>query len=65
MLLQRTVYIAEEGNLMSDLKLVLVDPRPVLCTEWREQFADLPNVEIVNGYFEELDRCLRWAVSEK
>jgi O-acetyl-ADP-ribose deacetylase (regulator of RNase III) len=39
---------------MNDLKLILVDPRPALCGAWREQFADLPNVEIVNGYFEEL-----------
>jgi len=40
---------------MSELKLILIDPYPSLCVAWREQFADLPNVEIVNGRFEELN----------
>jgi O-acetyl-ADP-ribose deacetylase (regulator of RNase III) len=40
---------------MSDLNLILIDPYPSLCVAWREQFADLPNVEVVNGRFEELD----------
>ncbi len=36
------------------LKLILVDPKPALCQAWREKFANLPSVEIVNGYFEKL-----------
>jgi O-acetyl-ADP-ribose deacetylase (regulator of RNase III) len=36
------------------MKLILVDPNPALCHAWREYFADLPNVEIVAGYFEKL-----------
>jgi O-acetyl-ADP-ribose deacetylase (regulator of RNase III) len=40
---------------MDKIKLILVDPNPSLCWEWREKFADLPCVEIVHGYFEELD----------
>ncbi|MEM7343633.1 MAG: macro domain-containing protein [Chloroflexota bacterium] len=39
---------------MTDLTLILVDPKPALCIAWHEQFAGLPNVEIVNGYFEQL-----------
>jgi O-acetyl-ADP-ribose deacetylase (regulator of RNase III) len=39
---------------MSALKLILVDPRSALCAAWRERFIELPNVEIVNGGFEEL-----------
>jgi O-acetyl-ADP-ribose deacetylase (regulator of RNase III) len=36
------------------LKLILVDPQVALCAAWRERFADLANVEVVPGYFEEL-----------
>ena len=36
------------------LKLILVDPVPELCREWREAFDDLPGIEIVNGRFESL-----------
>src|SRR6476660_4962460 len=39
---------------MNDLKLILVDPRTELCNAFRERFNGLPNVEIVNGKFEEL-----------
>lgn len=39
---------------MSEIHLVLVDPSPALCQAWREAFADLPNVDIVHGYFEQL-----------
>lgn len=45
---------------MDVIKLILVDPNPSLCWEWQKQFAELPDVEIVNGYFEEVERydCL-------
>ena len=36
------------------MKLILVDPMPELCTAWTEHFSRLPNVEIVNGRFEDL-----------
>lgn len=36
------------------LKLILVDPQPALYTAFKYQFAELPRVEIVNGYFEDL-----------
>lgn len=39
---------------MSDLSLILVDPNPALCHEWRKAFADFPAAQIVAGYFEEL-----------
>jgi O-acetyl-ADP-ribose deacetylase (regulator of RNase III) len=41
---------------MDDLKLVLilVDPNPILCSAFQEQFSELPNVQVVNGYFEQL-----------
>ena len=39
---------------MSDFKLVLVDPKPALCVEFAQYFADLPNVDVVTGYFEQL-----------
>ncbi len=39
---------------MNDLKLILVDPKPALCTAWQKYFDTLPNVEIINGYFEKL-----------
>ncbi|MAT98817.1 MAG: phage tail protein [Anaerolineaceae bacterium] len=39
---------------MQEIKLILVDPQPALCTAWRNYFAELPDVEIVNEYFEKL-----------
>lgn len=39
---------------MSDFKLILVDPKKALCDAFREYFKDLPNLEIVTGYFEKL-----------
>lgn len=40
---------------MNDFKLILIDPNAPLYLEWREQFADLPDVEVVHGYFEQLN----------
>lgn len=37
-----------------DLKLVLVDPIAELCNEWRLRFEGMPDVEVVNGSFENL-----------
>jgi len=39
---------------MHDLRLILVDPKPALCLAFQNNFAGLPGVEIVTGYFEEL-----------
>jgi O-acetyl-ADP-ribose deacetylase (regulator of RNase III) len=39
---------------MNELHLILVSPEPLLCAEFREQFKELPNVEVVDGYFEQL-----------
>ncbi|HQV30425.1 MAG TPA: macro domain-containing protein [Calditrichia bacterium] len=39
---------------MKDFRLVLIDPQPALCAAWQKYFANLHNVEIVNGYFEQL-----------
>lgn len=39
---------------MPEIKLILVDPKQALCDAFAERFADLPNVEIVVGYFENL-----------
>ena len=39
---------------MAELDLILVSPEPLLCAEFREQFKDLPRVEVVDGYFERL-----------
>ena len=39
---------------MDDLQLVLVDPKPMLCSAFQEQFGELPNVQVVTGYFEQL-----------
>jgi O-acetyl-ADP-ribose deacetylase (regulator of RNase III) len=39
---------------MEPIKLILVDPRPALCVACRERFADLPNVAVVQGRFEQL-----------
>jgi O-acetyl-ADP-ribose deacetylase (regulator of RNase III) len=35
-------------------RLILVDPDPALCLNWRQRFAQLPHVEVVNGVFQEL-----------
>lgn len=39
---------------MASLHLVLVSPEPPLCAAFREQFAGLPGVEVVDGVFETL-----------
>ena len=39
---------------MDKIKLILVDPQPALYAAWRNHFGELPDVEIVNGYFEKL-----------
>ncbi|MEE3715843.1 macro domain-containing protein [Tumidithrix elongata RA019] len=41
-------------------RLILVDPKRDLCEAWQEHFYNLPNVEIVQGYFEQLPKfdCL-------
>ena len=39
---------------MNELKLILVAPKQALCEAFRERFNGLPNVEIVNGRFEQL-----------
>jgi len=36
-----------------DINIVLVDPYQTLCEEWNRAFDGLPNVEIINGVFEE------------
>lgn len=41
-------------TIMLPLRLILVDPDPLLCKAWHTAFAALPNVAIVNGYFEQL-----------
>jgi hypothetical protein len=37
-----------------ELKLILIDPKPALCSAWRIHFERLSNVEIKAGYFQEL-----------
>lgn len=39
---------------MQEIKLILVDPQPALCAAWREHFAGLSGVKVVNGFFEKL-----------
>lgn len=36
------------------MKLILFNPDRPLCDAWRESFVNLPDVEIVRGYFEHL-----------
>ena len=36
------------------MRLVLVDPKSDLVAAWHKAFADLPDVEIVNAYFQDL-----------
>ncbi len=40
---------------MDELRLILVDPKPALCAAFQKYFCDLPNVEVVAAYFEDLD----------
>jgi hypothetical protein len=37
------------------IKLVLVDPNSSVTTAFKERFDYLPNVEVVNGSFEQLN----------
>jgi O-acetyl-ADP-ribose deacetylase (regulator of RNase III) len=37
-----------------NLKLILVDPIPELCEEWKQRFDGVRSVSIVKGYFEDL-----------
>jgi O-acetyl-ADP-ribose deacetylase (regulator of RNase III) len=39
---------------MSDLKLILVDPKAELCGAFRERFQHFPNVVVIMGRFEQL-----------
>ncbi|MCA9931119.1 MAG: macro domain-containing protein [Anaerolineales bacterium] len=39
---------------MNNLILILVDPQPGVCMAWETHFEELPNVQIVNDYFENL-----------
>lgn len=39
---------------MTEIHLILVDPKPTLCRAFQKAFKDLPNVEIINGFFERL-----------
>jgi len=39
---------------MNDLQLILIDPKPELCVAFHNYFHDLPNVEVVAGYFQHL-----------
>ena len=39
---------------MHAVRLILVDPNASLCRAFQTAFAELPNVEVVNGYFEQL-----------
>ena len=38
----------------ADRKLILVDPNQGMCITLEQAFEQLPSVEVVNGYFEEL-----------
>jgi O-acetyl-ADP-ribose deacetylase (regulator of RNase III) len=39
---------------MHDIHLILVAPNAALCHAFQIAFAELPNVEVVHGYFEQL-----------
>ena len=39
---------------METFRLILTDPNPGLCNAFRKYFAEAPNVEVVNDYFENL-----------
>ncbi|MEZ4772332.1 MAG: macro domain-containing protein [Bacteroidia bacterium] len=36
--------------------LILTDPKEELCVKWEQAFAQFPEVKIVNGYFEEIEK---------
>ncbi|MCP5095766.1 MAG: phage tail protein [Chloroflexi bacterium] len=36
------------------MSLILVDPQPGVCIAWENHFDNLPNIQIVQGYFEDL-----------
>ena len=36
------------------MKLILVDPKAVLCRAWEKYFSDLPDCEVKNGVFQQL-----------
>lgn len=36
------------------MKIILVDPNAALCDAFKEYFAELPYIEVVKGYFENL-----------
>ena len=36
-------------------KLILIDPKEALCEAWRTSFAIYPEVEIINGRFEQVE----------
>jgi O-acetyl-ADP-ribose deacetylase (regulator of RNase III) len=38
------------------MKIILVDPKQALCRAWQEEFQNLPNIEIVQGNFEQLPK---------
>jgi O-acetyl-ADP-ribose deacetylase (regulator of RNase III) len=38
-----------------EIRLILADPTAALCEAWRETFADLPYVTVVNDSFERLE----------
>ena len=38
------------------MKLILVDPNPSLCREWRTEFRDCPEVRVHEGYFQDLQK---------
>lgn len=42
------------SKFMSRFSLILVDPKPAMCAAWQKHFNDLPGVEIITGYFENL-----------
>lgn len=46
--------ITESNATPTDLRLILVSPEPLLCAAFREQFQELPRVQVVEGYFERL-----------
>lgn len=36
------------------MKLILVDPKAILCRAWEKYFGDLPDYEVVNSRFEQV-----------
>ena len=48
------LYLNQLERPMNDLHLILVDPKPALCRAFQKAFHRLPNVEVVQGYFERL-----------